>query len=94
VKRNQTHMSNASIDGCSLFYAEMERLRSDDPVECLPNLMAKVEESANRCCSTRRSTLRRGSSRDVRPQRPARPDRAKQMDHTTERHYAEERQQT
>jgi hypothetical protein len=29
-----------------LFYAEMERLRSDDPVECLPNLMAKLEESA------------------------------------------------
>jgi hypothetical protein len=28
------------------------------------------------------------------PQRPARPDRAKQMDHATEHHYAEERQQT
>jgi hypothetical protein len=30
---------------------------------------------------------------DGRPQRSMRPDRAKQMDHTTEHHYAEERQQ-
>jgi hypothetical protein len=31
---------------CDLFHAEMEKARTDDPVEVLPALMAKIEESA------------------------------------------------
>ena len=41
VKRDQT------VDRwIKLFYAEMERLHTDDPTEVLPNLMAKLEERA------------------------------------------------
>jgi hypothetical protein len=31
---------------CALFHVEMEKAHTDDPLEVLPTLMAKIEESA------------------------------------------------